>query len=95
MLRPIERVYAPLAEQLAARAAAGERRVTLTFAQVEALIGRPLPAPSRAARRHRPWWHGLGNAPHAWYGWQRVGWRVETVDLAAETVTFARPEGTG
>jgi len=94
MLRPIERVYAPLAEQLAARRAAGEWRVTLTFAAIEALIGRPLPATARAARRHRPWWRGQGNAPHAWYGWQRVGWWVETVDLATETVTFARPPGT-
>ena len=95
ILRPIERVYAPLAEHLAARGAAGERRVTLTLAAIEALIGRPLPATARAARRHRSWWRGQGNAPHAWYGWQRVGWTVETVDLATETVTFARPGGAG
>ena len=95
MLRPIERVYAPLAEHLAARAAASEWRVTLTLAAIEARIGRPLPATARAARRYRPWWHGQANAPHAWYGWQRVGWRVEVVDLATETVTFARPGGAG
>ena len=34
------------------------------------------------------------NLPHAWYGWQRVGWRVEAVDRATETVAFARPAGT-
>jgi len=28
--------------------------------------------------------------PHGWYGWQRVGWTVEAVDLVAETVTFVR-----
>ena len=55
MLRPIARIYAPLAGHLAARGAAGEWRVTLTFARVEALIGRPLPASARAANHYRPW----------------------------------------
>ena len=55
MLRPIERTYAPLADHLAGRGAAGERRVTLTFARVEALIGRPLPASARAANHYRAW----------------------------------------
>ena len=94
ILRPIERVYTPLAEHLAARGAAGEWRVTLTFARVEALIGRPLPASARAANHYRAWGHGRTGAPHAWYGWQRVGWTVEAVDLAAEAVTFDRPAGT-
>ena len=91
MLRPLARIYAPLADHLAAHAAAGAACVTLPFAAIEALLGRPLPATARAARRHVPWWRGDAGAPHAWYGWQRVGWRVETVDRAAETVTFARP----
>jgi len=30
---------------------------------------------------------------HGWYGWQRVGWTVAAVDLAAATVTFTRPGG--
>jgi len=93
-LRPIERIYAPLAEHLAARAAAGEWRVTLLFAAIEALTGRPLPATARQPRGHRRWWRGQANTPHAWYGWHRVGWRAEAVDLATETVTFARPVGT-
>ncbi len=69
MLRPIERIYAPLGEYLASRGAAGERRVTLTLAAIEARIGRPLPATARAAGRHRRWWHGGAHRPHAWYGW--------------------------
>jgi hypothetical protein len=72
LLRPIARVYAPLADHLAARGAVGERRVT---------------------RGYRPWWRGQASAPHAWYGWLHVGWGVEAVDRAAETVTFARPGG--
>ncbi|MBA3305844.1 MAG: hypothetical protein H0U25_07965, partial [Thermoleophilaceae bacterium] len=43
MLRPIERIYAPLGEYLATCGAAGEWRVTLTFAAIEALLARPLP----------------------------------------------------
>ena len=55
ILRPIERTYAPVGDHLATRAAAGERGVTLTFARVEALIGRPLPASARAANHYRAW----------------------------------------
>ena len=95
ILRPIERVYAPLADHLAGRGAAGERRVTLTVAAIEVLLGRPLPASARARWGYRSWWGGQKNLPHAWYGWQRVGWTVEAIDRAAETVTFARPEGAG
>jgi hypothetical protein len=48
---PIERVYGPLGDYLAARAAAGEAVVTLPFAAIEgAILGRPLPASARAAR---------------------------------------------
>ncbi len=94
MLRPIARVYAPLADQLAARWSAGERCATLTFAAIEALIGRPLPATARQPRGHRRWWRAHASSPHAWHGWLRLGWRVAAVDLAAETVTFARPVGT-
>ena len=94
ILRPIARICALLADHLAASGVTGERRVTLTFAAIEALLGRPLPATARESRRHRQWWHGNVNSPHAWYGWQRVGWRVEAVDLAAEAVTFDRPAGT-
>jgi hypothetical protein len=77
---------------LAARAAAGETRVTLSFAAIEgAILGRPLPASARSRRNHRAWWgSGNTNYPHRWYGWLRAGWQVEAVDLAAETVTFAR-----
>ena len=90
--QPIERIYGPLGDHLATRGAAGERRVTLTFAAIEgAILGRRLPASARAARGYRKWWGSAsGHYPHRWYGWQRVGWTVEAVDLATETVTFVR-----
>jgi len=95
MGHPLERHYGRLSVYLTARAALGETRVTLAFAVIETtLFGRPLPATARHPIGHRRWWRADRAAyPHAWYGWQRVGWWVEAVDLAAETATFARPSG--
>jgi hypothetical protein len=97
MTTPVERVYGPLGDYLAARAAGGEQRLTLTFAALEGeILARPLPRTARNPRGHRQWWRGTGAGfPHAWYGWQRAGWTVEAVDLATETVTFLRTGGAG
>jgi hypothetical protein len=86
--------YAALAAYLEARAATGERRVALTFATIEgAILRRPRPASARSPHHGPGWWAGGGRYPHAWEGWLRVGWRVEAVDLAGETVTFVRGGG--
>ena len=92
MSRPVERYYGGLSTHLAACAGRGAARVTLAFAFLETtLFGRPLPATARHPRGHWQWWRAAGpDYPHGWYGWQRVGRTVEAVDLAAETVTFAR-----
>ncbi len=88
MPQPVEQMYAPLAAYLVAQAAAGVRRVTLSFGTLEGtLLPRSLPAAARAQRR---WWHNGGRTAHAWHGWLRAGWRVAAVDLAAATVTFER-----
>ena len=92
----LARVYGPLGEYLTARAAVGEHRVTLTFAAIEGILGRSLPASARAPRAYRAWWVGGRAAyPHTWHGWQRHGWVLAAIDLAAETVTFARLGGEG
>lgn len=93
MSHPLERRYGGLSAHLTACAARGETRVTLSFALIETtLFGRPLPASARSPRVYRVWWRADNPAyPHGWYGWQRVGWTVAAVDLAAETVTFTRP----
>jgi len=94
MGHPLERHYGRLSVYLTARAALGETRVTLAFAALEAILGRPLPATARHPIGHRRWWRPAGAAyPHGWYGWQRVGWTVEAVDLVAETVMFTRVGG--
>ena len=73
------RKYQPLVDHLAAQPVA---TVTVSFVEIEGLIGAPLPqlAPTRT------WWHN--SRPH----WllRAAGWRVAHVDFAAHTVTFAR-----
>ena len=79
--------YAPLGAYLVQQAAAGQHRVVLPFAQLEAILGHALPP---SARGHRTWWQNNGRQAHAWYGWLRAGWFVGAVSLATETVTFTR-----
>ncbi len=81
-------MYSRLGTYLAGRARAGDRVVTLPFAQVEALVGHPLPA---FARTHASWW---SNETHPgevegghWYGWLSVGWEA-AADVPGGTVTF-------
>ena len=87
--------YSQLGDHLAACDVAGARHVTLAFATLEAtILGRVLPATARHAHWYRRWWlGGRRSAPHAWYGWQRVGWEVAAVDPLAEVVTFIRISG--
>jgi hypothetical protein len=59
----------------------------LTFREVEALLGRPLP-PSASARRD--WWNNRHVQSHAYHGWLATGWRVVSVDLTSQRVTFRK-----
>jgi hypothetical protein len=60
-----------------------DARVTLTFEEVEQILGQPLPM---SARKYSSWWR----AP-SWHvrRWQELDWRV-ACSLAAETVTFTK-----
>ena len=68
----------------------GQRQLTLTFRQLEAVLGRPLPP---TARLRPAWWANASDARdhnhHAWYGWLSVGWEA-CPDVRRGTVTFAR-----
>jgi hypothetical protein len=73
--------YDPLRDHLAGQAADA---VTMTFAEVEKLVGR-LPD---SARLHRAWWaNGTNDEARAW---RDAGWRVQSVDQAAGEVVFVR-----
>jgi plasmid maintenance system killer protein len=82
--------YLPLASFLMNQALNGHS-VQLQFKQIEQLIKAPFP---KSARKYRAWWanekkggrHVQANA------WVSIGWRVFSVDLKTEAVTFARIE---
>jgi hypothetical protein len=80
--------YQPLADYLAAQPAA-TATITLTIAEVEAVVGAPLPA----AVWTRTWWSKArpGRQREA-RPWLTAGWRVARLSLrtATPTVTFAR-----
>lgn len=79
------RSYAPLAEHLADLSAVTAQ---LSFAQIEHILGRSLPA---SARRHRAWWANDARGTHGQArAWMGAGWLVDTVDLNAATVRFRR-----
>src|SRR5205823_508987 len=63
--------------------------INCTFAQVEGVLGAPLPA---SARTHRPWWANDRTHTHA-RAWLDTGWQTQSVDMARESVTFVRQRG--
>jgi DNA-binding transcriptional regulator YiaG len=60
--------------------------IELTFAEVEAILGKPLPP---SAKSSRAWWANSASA-HA-QAWQEAGWLVDAVDFEDEVIVF-RPE---
>lgn len=70
--------YEPL--ELHLRAVPAEtREVTLSFAEIEQILGAPLPA---SAKAHRPWWGNQKDSktrPQA-HAWLSAGFLVDTVN---------------
>jgi hypothetical protein len=77
--------YDPLIEHLVGLRG---NAVTITFAEVEEILGERLPA---SARTYQAWWANTEADPtHTWARrWTEAGWRAQ-VDLPAERVTFTR-----
>ena len=82
--------YSALYRHLLSTCPAPEWRTT--FGEVESILGFRLPD---SARLHRPWWSnskkGSGHS-HA-LAWQAAGWRTREVNIEAETLVFARGDG--
>lgn len=77
--------YAPLGSHLAALDAGD---AVLSFADVEEILLRSLPA---SARNHRAWWaNDAKGHSQAAAGWLNAGWEVRGVDFQNETVHFHR-----
>ena len=79
--------YYPL-QQYLTNLPTSQRDVTLTFLQIERIIGDRLPP---SASNHRPWWANEEDGQHSHaHAWMRAGWRVDTVDQRQKWVRFVR-----
>jgi hypothetical protein len=77
------RKYDPLTAYLAGLAA---DEVTLTFAELEVLLGAALPP---SARTGHFWVTATRASPQA-RAWRRAGWRMAVANVGLGMVTFAR-----
>jgi hypothetical protein len=59
---------------------------TLTFGEIEAILGTALPL---SARRHRAWWANSKDRTLA-RQWLAAGWRADSLDLAGGWVRLTR-----
>jgi CBS domain-containing protein len=78
--------YAPLALFLQSLPAEQDK-VEMTFGQIEQLIGGDLP---RISRIHRSWWANNSASHVQSLQWLGAGWRVSSVNMSRERVTFTR-----
>ncbi|NJP08602.1 MAG: helix-turn-helix transcriptional regulator [Leptolyngbyaceae cyanobacterium RU_5_1] len=64
------------------------QHVTLTFAEIEALMGTSLPG---SARSQRAWWSNRSKGALQATAWMNAGYLVEELNLEAERITFQKP----
>jgi hypothetical protein len=77
--------YDPLHEQLASRT---ESVLKLSSAEIERILGEPLPA---SARKHQAWWANEFEGSHVEArAWLDAGYRTQGLDLNGETIDFVR-----
>ena len=84
--------YNPLSARLAGHAGPEWRA---SFAEIEEVLGFPLP---KGARAGKAWWRNDGPGPHA-KAWSEGGWEAGDVDHVQGLVTFRKtapaPNGAG
>ena len=56
----------------------------LSFAEIQAILGRPLPP---SAQTMRAWWANASRTAQA-ISWQEAGWLVDSVDFETQLVIF-------
>jgi hypothetical protein len=76
--------YQPLEKFLASQRAA---EIPMTFADVERILGRPLPP---SACDHRPWWANETRGHVHAKAWLNAGYETARVDMAAKKLVFRR-----
>jgi hypothetical protein len=77
--------YQALADRLAARK---DDSWEASFAELEQILGRPLPP---SAYRYNAWWANQTGPGHSQtHGWRSVGWKTAKLDLERRRVRFER-----
>lgn len=85
--QPEFKKYLPLDEWFRARPST-ENQFELTFDQVEAILGAPLP---KSATKLTTWWTNVHPKIQSHRtAWLNHGWKVEAFDLQARRVKFVR-----
>jgi len=64
-----------------------EKEVTLTFEEIESILGFQLPS---SARQYPAWWAKDKTHSHAVNGWLNYGWRTRNPNFSEEVVQFFR-----
>lgn len=64
-------------------------QTTLTFAEIEALLGKPLP---KSARKSRSWWSNRGDGAVQANAWMGAGYHAYNVDVEKGSVQFRKPD---
>lgn len=77
--------YWPLFQRLRQ---SGQDEMTLSLAEIEALLGGPLP---ESAHTSRGWWSNRSSGPVQASAWMEAGYHVTGLDLGQGFVTFRRP----
>jgi DNA-binding transcriptional regulator YiaG len=67
---------------------APQDEITLTFSEIETLLGDTLPP---SARTRRGWWGNRSKGSPQAAAWMGAGYHVEDLNLGAERVTFRKP----
>jgi DNA-binding XRE family transcriptional regulator len=62
--------------------------ITLSLAEIEALLGGPLP---ESAHTNRGWWSNRSSGAVQASAWLGAGYHVKGIDLAQGTITFRKP----
>jgi hypothetical protein len=87
---PPEKKYDPLYQHLLL---SGRGQKAMTFADIEAILGKPLPV---SARQRPEWWSNSARGHSQAEAWRNAGYKTSKIDLANETVEFKLenwPEG--
>lgn len=80
----MSRKYAALTAYLENQKA---ERIALSFAQIERIVGFPLPA---SARKHGPWWTNSPSPGRHNETWLKIGWQTADRNLKSQTIAFER-----